>query len=1068
MTRRMMQSLNLMLLLALTLSWPLSAGVAETGPIRMAQHDGYSRLVFDFAKAAPYKIVKTDGQHLEIEFEGAPDVKPEALKPALAGNILSAAVVSAKPLRLRLQIPKGSTFRSLKAGSKILLDIYDSKEPQEKPEEKPVEKTKPKSEPKPEQPAKPFGPPAPPANKELYGPLPQSAAPQKNSPQDSAHGSPAQKPETVKTAPAPDERLLAAPQHTDAPAVLPKSQAAPQDAPPSSAVPAPEAQPRKKEKYGPVFQRKAARLEKPSLISLSSINALDLAAFERDRRIWLVSGFKDVLMDPQVAGDAAKSLMPVKRADTQEVKVFQFTRPPGMVLRGQGGGVLWSLILTPQADDQPRSRFDAVPPQRVGSGPEAKIIWPLKDVQAIVEVADPVSGRVMKIATVKNARQFSGPGYDFLEFQALPSPIGLAILPKVPDLQVALTEAGVEIARPNGLVFSSQADIDAGTAFRERRKFRPKADPLAKRIFDFNSWQMGATESLSYNKDVILAGISRKQQGQKAEGLLTLSKMYLAHAMWSEALGLADFAGQEAPALLQNPEFLALRGAIEVLGLQSEEGFRHLSIESLKIFPEVDYWRAAALAHLGDWDQAAQIMPEDLGILAEYPKVLINRLALPLGEIALRAGKTAQASTLLSLVEDTTDDLTPDQRGALDYLKGELMRQQGKMDEAEKLWADLDKSRDQLYSIKAGAALTRLMGDRKKLSGGETINRLERLRYGWRGDELEALVNYRLGQAYFENGDYLKGLTILRDAAGYAAGTDLAETIAAEMTEDYTGLFLSEKLTKVSALDAAVIYSEFPELLPQTERGDRVVGHLADHLVRFDMFARAEDLLQKQLDRRLTGIAAMEGGARLAAVYLMDRKPGSALTVLGKASGVLSSLPPGEQTPARLRTLALLKARALSQLNRAQEAMSVLAGLDRTPDANRLRADIAWRAAYWDDAADALGDIITDENADGAMEPGKSLSPSDVDLIVRRAIALNLGNDRIALAALRQKYGDLIAKTDQARVFEMITRSWNSTPLGDRQTLLSMVKEVDLFRDFLKDVGNKGSDKSTTAAPAKP
>src|SRR5690606_9872785 len=104
--------------------------------------------------------------------------------------------------------------------------------------------------------------------------------------------------------------------------------------------------------------------------------------------------------------------------------------------------------------------------------------------------------------------------------------------------------------------------------------------------------------------------------------------------------------------------------------------------------------------------------------------------------------------------------LLPGQQAALTYLKGEAARQGRKYDQTRKLWEELAKGPDDLYRTRANLALTRLQVDQKKMNREDEINHLERLRYAWRGDELEAQINYWLGRAYFQQKQYAKGLNI--------------------------------------------------------------------------------------------------------------------------------------------------------------------------------------------------------------------------------------------------------------------------------------------------------------------
>ena len=50
---------------------------------------------------------------------------------------------------------------------------------------------------------------------------------------------------------------------------------------------------------------------------------------------------------------------------------------------------------------------------------------------------------------------------------------------------------------------------------------------------------------------------------------------------------------------------------------------------------------------------------------------------------------------------------------------------------------------------------------------------------------------------------------------------------------------------------------------------------------------------------------------------------------------------------------------------------------------------------------------------------------------------------------MREKYSVLMNQTSKARIFEVITRPRQNVKLADRETLLSSVSEVELFKDFI-------------------
>ena len=788
--------------------------------------------------------------------------------------------------------------------------------------------------------------------------------------------------------------------------------------------------------------------EEPTLITVSSTKNFGMAAFELGDQLWIVNDKSDILVRPQASGPQADELEVLSeqmgRGDVG--RAYVFPRLANQKIIGREGGVLWRLFigneLTPKNQEPSTPIRTDVERDEMRSG---RLLWPIKGARAVLSFEDPRTGREIQIVTVRDADQYAGPAREFIDFEVLPSPVGLAIIPKVSDLKIQIVRGGVEISRPSGLTLVEQTLLNSMTPAKSTTGDTSKSASATPRIFDFKAWQLGGVDAAPENRRVILGGLKNLSKNERAENLLTLGKMYIANGMGAEALGALNFAKVDRPSLNDSAEFNALFGVASALAHHNEDAIIALTRDDLKGFEEIDFWRAFILADEADWQQATKVLPANLAPLLDYPALLQNRLLPGLAEIALRAGDLDRAERLLSVVEENKKTLLGPQMAELDYLKGEAARQQNETDTTVELWQPLTKGADDLYRAKAGLALTRLQFENGDITTKQAIDNLEHLRYAWRGDQLEVQINYWLGRTYFEAGEYLKGLKIMRDAVSYDEGTPLGQRVAGEMADLYSGLFLSDKLDQVSPLDAIGLYDEFKELVPLDNRGDQIVERMAEHLADADLLTRAGDLLQYQLDHRLTGADVYRIAMRVAAIRLLDNMPDKAMAALDKATASLGTLPEEMRTPDRYRNISLLRARALSRKGRPDQALALLNDLNRTPEMNLLRADIAWTAGYWDDAAEALEDVILDKN----ISLTRPLEEEDKAVLLQRAVSLNLAGDRIALANMREKYSDLMNQTDRAKVFEVITRPRQRGELADRDTLLSVVSEVDLFKEFL-------------------
>ena len=934
---------------------------AQNVQMRTGIHEEYSRFVVDWPAKADSKIVK-NGQTLTITFDEAANPNDANVDTAKARNISTVKVTNTNPLTIALEMAGDNRYRNFYAGNRFVLDVYNlagspaqkvaSNTPQEKPTPKPAPKPDVKPEAKPEAEAeKEDAPKVEKTAKKQSGKEPQAEQAKQEDPADK--GAPKPLKEVVRQA---------------------------------KAVTVEPVEAENLEEQENLTQPEFAQIENPgldraNLIAFSSAKTFGLSVFERGDNIYIVNDDPDLLISPQITGPDAAELTPPDPTETDNAKIYQARRLLGSYLTTQGGGLLWKVIVTGnQIDKKP------VNPQRVGAAQNetfsGKLIFPFEEPSKIINLKDPITGRDLKIVTSKTSKDYTGPQRSFPEFDILPSAAGMAIMPRVDDLNIKITDQGVEISRPKGLALLSQDRVQRNEAVKQIGSASTNSN--AKRIFDFKNWQLGGLDALRENKNILLSSAAQLPASERDSALMTLAKMYLANAMGAESLGFLQMIENYTPEIANTAEFRAIRGAAKTLDYKTESAFSDMAIKELDEFEEIGFWKAVALADIGDWQQAIKVMPKSASLLYEYPERILNRIGPVAAEVALRDGNTDLSNEILTIIEEKRDSLNDQQIAAVNYLKGEQSRQLDEIGQTEQYWEPLVNGKDDLYRAKAGLALARLKIDEDEIEPAEAIDALERLRYSWRGDELEARIGYWLGRTYFEAGEFVKGLNLMREAATVAAGTSFGSNITNEMTDLLTALYMGETLEKVSPLDAVALYEQFSEIVPGGEAGDKIVERLADRLTAADLLGRAADLLSYQLTHRLNGLQAYNVAVKLAAIQLLDNQPAEALKTIDTAQSTYNALPENLQTPDKIQAMTLLRARALSRNGRPDQGIALLENLNRNPTTNRLRADIAWTAGYWDDAASALGDVIIDQN----ISLTRPLSEEHTSLILQRAISL--------------------------------------------------------------------------------
>ena len=160
-----------------------------------------------------------------------------------------------------------------------------------------------------------------------------------------------------------------------------------------------------------------------------------------------------------------------------------------------------------------------------------------------------------------------------------------------------------------------------------------------------------------------------------------------------------------------------------------------------------------------------------------------------------------------------------------------------------------------------------------------------------------------------------------------------------------------------------------------------MIRKLADRLVAVDLLDQASELLQYQVDQRLEGAARAQVAARLAMVYLTNRKPDRAIAAL--RSTRIADLS-GELRQQRL----LLEARAQSDVGRHDLALDIISNINGR-EAIRLRSDIYWASRRWREASEQIELYYGDRWRD--FKPLNAVEKSDV---IRAVVGYALGRGR--------------------------------------------------------------------------
>ncbi len=669
--------------------------------------------------------------------------------------------------------------------------------------------------------------------------------------------------------------------------------------------------------------------------------------------------------------------------------------------------------------------------------------------QAIVAVSgitgvhwidDAASGERMAVATALAPVRGLPKPQRFLEFEAPATGHGVAILARADDLVVRPGIDGLVISRESGLALSPAGPIEE----RNAQTGRPT-------IITRDAWvrdRAGIVRDRVRELTGIAADASR---GDKMQRRLALAHLLLANGLAAEAEGVLGVIAADEPKAALERQVAMLRAAAAVLRRHHGDAHRFLALPNLVDDREAALWRAVVDARTDRLPQALAAFRRSADILDNYPEDL-QALVRPLvARAAIAADDRALAAAELDTLARLPSDDVPRTEVAL--LRARLDELAGLEESALEGYRAVGETADRPFAAEAVLRGTALALERRAITPEEALARFETLSIVWRGDDVEARTLGHLGRLYAQAGQWRQAFLAARRANQIFPDHPVTRALHDDTARLFETLFLSGNGESLSRVDALALYYDFKEFTPVGRLGDEMLRRLADRLVELDLLDQAADLLQYQVDNRISGAARATVATRLAMLRLMNARPALALAVLQETR--LPELP-GDIRRARF----LLEARALSDLSRTDLALEILAG-EVGPEVDRLRADILWQGRRWRDAGE------TYERIPGARWQGREpLGDQDRIDVMRAAIAYALADEVISLDRLRGKYATKMADSVDGRTFGFLTGRNAAASVNFREIARS-VANADTLAEFLAEY-RKRYPEASIAARARP
>ena len=719
-------------------------------------------------------------------------------------------------------------------------------------------------------------------------------------------------------------------------------------------------------------------------------NPAGAAVFRRGEAVWIVfdaPATLDVSRAPRGVSQY-RSVQAVRGRDYSAIRIVTPRTTPISIV---GEGSSWTLAL----GAGPKVQSSAVTVERDDESAEAGLTAVLAGATAAVWLDDPAVGDRIAVVTALAPSKGLASRRDYVEMAMLPTLQGLAIEPYATDLKVAAEGDLVRIGRPTGLALSS---VSASTRKVDLAAGAPQAASMPALIGE--TWAhtgpggfMARYAALTDAAAVESAKQATQGQAAPVEARLALARFLVGAELGYEAIGVLNNAAREQESIQGNPEFRGLRGIARTMVGRDKEAETDFATPILGDDPSAAVWRGYLAAKAGQWADARTRFASGAMAVSQFSSIWKARFLCADAEAALELGDLTSADARIH--EALAEALPAEEQLAIRLVQARLFEAQGRKEGALKVYTAITRAPLDQLAAPALLRATRIRQELGQVNPAQAATIYDGLRYRWRGDATELETIRTLGQLYLTQGRYREALEALRSARTRLPDLPQAVQLQADLANAFRALFLDGMADGLEPIQSLALYQDFRELTPPGADGDLMVRKMVRRLVDVDLLTDAAELLQYQVENRLDGVPKAQVATDLALIYLMDRKPEQALAAInGSRTTVLPAAMNAERR--------ILTARALMSLGRLDAAEEIIEP-DKSPDAQDVRAEIAWKAHNWTLAA-SLFETSMGERWKSVLP----LRPEEESRLLRAGVAYSLAGDDVSLTRLRDRYSSFI------------------------------------------------------------
>ncbi len=642
-------------------------------------------------------------------------------------------------------------------------------------------------------------------------------------------------------------------------------------------------------------------------LSFSFAAATPAALFRRADTVWLVfDSLKPIDIEPIRSQGGAViadvSLLPLEKGQAIRIRLSQ-PQMPSLTSDEQASGASWTLTFA-DAMQTPTQPLTAT--RNISDPAHANVSVSLPGHGRVHRLLDPEAGDTLLVVTAPSPVRGFIKEQDFVDMALLESIHGVAVRLNSDDVTAEIAPDKIILGRPGGLTLSP-ADAAA-----------ERASTAVRPIFDVGEWRKNQSENFMARERALAAAAAAAGPDQRASARVDMARFYLARGMYPEAKGVLDLVLADAKRGEEDPAALIVHSVASALTGRPELALKDLANPAIGANYDSQLWKALARARQGKWAEAREKFKNVEFAITSLPIDLQRIVIIDAMRAALEVKDYSGAAKRAADLE--VIGLLPEQKPAVSVLRGRLAEALGHDKDALGEYRMAVDSADRAAAAEGKLFEIALRQKHDEISAADALHELETLSVMWRGDGIEVKALVMMARLYAEAGRYGESLAADRTATRLQPNAEISRQGQDEAAALFAQLFLGSRGDDLPPVDALGLFYEYRELTPIGRRGDEMIRRLADRLVAVDLLDQASELLQYQVDHRLEGAARAQVAARLAMVYLTNRKPDRAIAALRTTR--IADLA-GELRQQRL----LLEARAQSDIGRHDLALDIISNI---------------------------------------------------------------------------------------------------------------------------------------------